>query len=211
MKTNSSEPYPSHQAFSLVEMIGVLAVIAIIASMVLPRLFDSIALAQVTTAASSVVTIKNAAMTYYGKYGRFGTETGAVITSTNDVAALDWGTQVLLRGGYIERAFKTPIAQTAVVRLRPIVSGASAPTASNTAYNLDGTDPAANDSGPGRWVVEAYLTGVSKMNAADLNLLIDGAASTLADDLTNQRDTQGRVKFDASDSTCDVQVYIAHR
>lgn len=204
-------PRRSHRAFSLVEMIGVLAVVAILASLLLPRLFDAIELAQVTTAVSTLMTMKNATMTYYGKYGRFGTETGATISLTNDVAALDWGTQVLLRGGYVEKVFQTPVAQTAVVRLRSIVSSTTAPTASNTAYNLDGLDPNLNDSRDGRWVVEAYLTGVSVPNAIELNLRIDGAPSTLADDLTNRRDTQGRVKFDASGPVSDVLVYLAHR
>lgn len=211
MNTSPSRAIRATQGFSLVEMIGVLAVVAILVSLILPRLFDAIGLAHVTATVSSVMTMKNAAMTYYGRYGRFGSQTGQALTSTNDPAALDWGTQVLLKGGFVENRFRTPIAQTSVVRLRPILSAGTAPTTGNSAYNLDGFDPAVNDSREGRWVVEAFLEAVSIPHAQQLNLRIDGEASTLADDVTHHRDTQGRVKFDASGTTCDVLIYLAHR
>jgi hypothetical protein len=118
---------------------------------------------------------------------------------------------VLLRGGFIERPFRVPLGVSAIVRLRAVSPSSTAATTTNAAYNLDGLDPDLNDARDGRWVVEALIGGVPTEDAARLNLQLDGAVTTLASDVANQRDTSGRVKYDASKSTTDVLIYLAHR
>jgi type II secretory pathway pseudopilin PulG len=201
----------SVRGFTIVEMVGVLAVLSMLASLLLPRVFEAVRNAQLAAAASAVNSVRSAAMTYYSKYGRFGDLTGGIVTATNAPAALDWGTEVLLKGGYVERPFSTPISDSAVMRLRSVTTSITAPTASNAAYNLDGLDPNLNDAGTGRWVVEVALTGLSVSDAMELNDRIDGVDSTLPDDLSNNRDTQGRVKYDAATSPCTVVIYMGHR
>jgi prepilin-type N-terminal cleavage/methylation domain-containing protein len=197
--------------FSLVEMVGVLAIMSVLAALLLPKIFEAVRQAQLTATAAAISSVKGATMTYYAKYGRFGDVAGNTLTATNDASVLDRGTQVLLKGAYTEKPFRTPISDTALVRLRATVSSVTAPTASNTAYNLDGLDPNLNDSPDGRWVVEVFLTGLSLADALELNDRIDGVDSTLPDDLLNNRDTQGRVKYDATTTPCNVSVYISHR
>src|SRR2546426_12807677 len=68
-KTNEGSRGAS--AFTLIEMIGVLAVIAILAAMLIPRVFEAINSARINNAAVSCETIKTAAADHYGKYGRF--------------------------------------------------------------------------------------------------------------------------------------------
>ena len=62
IKVNSSK------AFSLIEMIGVLAIIGILASVVAPKVFDAIRDAKITGAAAVNNAIKSAAVDYSRKY-----------------------------------------------------------------------------------------------------------------------------------------------
>ncbi len=188
-------------------MIGVLSIIAILAALLVPKMFDVISQAQLTTAVSIILGIKNTTMSYYGRFGRFGDASGNVITSTNDPAALNWGNEVLFKAGYLESPLRTPIASSAVVRLRSVASSTTAPTTSNTAYNIDGYDPSLNDAKDGRWVVEVFLTDVAVEQAEELNLRIDREPVTVG----TTGDTQGRVKIVPKAGVCDVLIYIAHR
>src|SRR5213079_1357914 len=57
------------QGFTLIEMIGVLAVIAILASMLIPKIFEAINSARINNTVQSYNAIKTAVMDHYGKYG----------------------------------------------------------------------------------------------------------------------------------------------
>ena len=57
------------QGFTLIEMIGVLAVIAILASMLIPKIFEAINSARINNTIQSYNAIKTAVMDHYGKYG----------------------------------------------------------------------------------------------------------------------------------------------
>src|SRR5262245_8189371 len=59
------------QGFTLIEMIGVLAVIAILAALLIPKIFNAINDARVNNAVVSYNTIKAAAAEHYAKFGAF--------------------------------------------------------------------------------------------------------------------------------------------
>jgi general secretion pathway protein G len=63
----------TEQGFTLVEMIGVLAVIAILASLLVPRVFQAIDDSKINNAASTCNSVKSAINEYYGKFGVLGT------------------------------------------------------------------------------------------------------------------------------------------
>ncbi len=60
-----------NSAFTLIEMIGVLAIIGILAAVVAPRVIESIRDAKVTSAVASVSAAKTAAIGYYQRYDNF--------------------------------------------------------------------------------------------------------------------------------------------
>ena len=54
----------SRRAFTMIEMVGVLAVIAILAGLLVPRVFSVITSAKVSAATFGISTVKTAAMMY---------------------------------------------------------------------------------------------------------------------------------------------------
>jgi len=195
--------------FTLVEMIGVLAIIAVLASMLLPRVFAAINDARVNSAAIAVNAAKSASMTYFGKFGRFGDATGGVIADLTNTNASAWDREVLLRGGYLERQFSTRISDSAFITLTNCVTGSTTPTGANDAYDLDGLDSPNNDASAGRIVVQAFLENVALDDARELNRKIDVEEGLSA---TADTSNQGRVKFNMNGAqTGTVKVYIAHR
>ena len=195
--------------FTLVEMIGVLAIIAVLASMLLPRVVAAINDARVNSAAIAVNAAKSAAMTYFGKFGRFGDVNGDVITDLSNTNASAWDREVLLRGGYLERTFNTRISDLAYITLTNCVTGSTDPTGANDAYDLDGLASPSNDASAGRIVVQAFLDNVALDDARELNRKIDVEESLSATATTS---SVGRVKFNMSGAqTGTVKVYLAHR
>src|SRR6266404_8833834 len=59
------------KGFTLIEMIGVLAVIAILAAVLIPKVFEAINNARVNNAAMSLNAIKTACVDHYAKFGSF--------------------------------------------------------------------------------------------------------------------------------------------
>ena len=57
------------RGFTLIEMIGVLAVVAVLAALVLPKVFDVIAESRVNALAASVKAYETAVTKYYGDIG----------------------------------------------------------------------------------------------------------------------------------------------
>src|ERR1041385_6257533 len=81
-------PRPKYAAFTLIEMIGVLAVTAILASLLIPKILNAINDAKINNTVLSYNTIRTAMMEHYGKYGSFTTTTNnATIPAT---AATGW-------------------------------------------------------------------------------------------------------------------------
>jgi len=61
----------SNKGFTLIEMIGVLAIIGILASVVAPKVIEAIRDAKVTSSLANLNTIKSAAINYYARYNAY--------------------------------------------------------------------------------------------------------------------------------------------
>jgi prepilin-type N-terminal cleavage/methylation domain-containing protein len=189
---------PSQKAFTLIEMIGVLAVIAILAALLVPKVFSAINEARVNGVSITVNTVKSATADHYGKYGTFNSVFGTNILGTSGLITNNFD-NILMAEGFIDKPFTTKVGTNAVLQL------VAAGTDNNSAgYALDGSTISTTN---GSFVVQAVVSGVSKQDAKDLNDLIDGIPLGAA---TGSADSKGRVEYASGDPTT-VYIYVTHR
>ena len=187
-------------AFTLIEMIGVLAVVAILAALLIPKIFESINNARISQAVLSCQTIKTAVLEHYSKFQSLNSSNGLPLSVPNG----NFDT-VLLAEGLIDKPFSVAIAGSATIELVSATSG-PATGASGTAFDLDGDGN--GDLSVGQYVVEARLFNVSLSDARALNAILDGAA--LGED-ANGNDFAGRVIYRRpATNPRTVYIYLTH-
>jgi prepilin-type N-terminal cleavage/methylation domain-containing protein len=209
------------QGFTLVEMIGVLAVVAILTAMLVPKIFETINTARLNSAAAGINTVKNAVANHFAEFGGFADATGIVLTPATVAASADaanFDSAVLLPDGILEKRFSVKIGDqlaTNLVRVRLITTAANAAaiTDSSANYDMDGVDTDV-DTNDGALVCECVITGVSAADARGLKQLIDGNDITAMANLPaiGAAANKGRVKYPAiaAGSTGTVVVYVNH-
>src|SRR6266498_4285711 len=69
------------KAFTLIEMISVLAVIAILASLLIPKIYEAINNARISNTTLSYNTVKSALADHYAKFGALTSSNGVTITA----------------------------------------------------------------------------------------------------------------------------------
>jgi general secretion pathway protein G len=197
----------ARKGFTLIEMIGVLAVIAILASLLIPKIYEAINNARVNNAALSYNSIKTALADHFAKFGSLTSSNGVTITAgVGEATNFD---NVLITEGFSDKPFNVKIGTGSYVQ---VVAGSSAATvvaAANEAYDLDGSGTTINDTA-GSAVVECVIPGVTGGDALALSTLLDGATMSAAD--ATLIDLKGRVKYAAPVSgITTVYIYVTHR
>src|SRR5262245_39451091 len=130
----------SGQGFTLIEMIGVLAVIAILASMLIPKIFEAINSSRINNCVQSYNAVKTAVMDHYGKYGAInfkGVPAPGAATTAAELLAYD--TLVLLPEAIIDKPFDVRVGTNAFVHVVAGVAATTAVDGTAAAYDLDGS------------------------------------------------------------------------
>lgn len=196
MKT--TQRHNQRSGFTLIEMVGVLAVIAILAALLVPKIFAAINESRLNNTLGSINTCKTAAIQYFTKNGSF----PSVYTTNFDAA--------LLAQGFLDKAFEVKVASSADCEVQATTSTGAAEGGSdgNGRYDLDGdgtADVPANAS-----VVQVKIDNVKPEDARELSLRIDGTDMSAPDNAT--ADKEGRVAYAApSGGLTTVMVYLAHK
>lgn len=205
-------------------MIGVLAIIAILAVVIVPKVFATIASSRVTSAIGSTNSMKTAVTEFAGKYGNIPTTVAAsriddlLVTAgfldsrftvkigtqpaNPPLAGATWSNAT---GAWVATGGVSQATQSKVVCL---TSAVAAVPGTGTNYHLDGVTslPAAAR------VVSAVITGVTLNDARDLSQKIDGDAMTQPVG-SALADNAGKVTYVAPGAagTTTVYIYLVHQ
>jgi type II secretory pathway pseudopilin PulG len=197
MKTNSTIKTVAQRqagAFTLIEMIGVLAVIAILAALLIPKVTSAISDARVNSTVGSYQTVQTAASSHYSKYNSF----NAMFTTNATTAELGaWDTGVLIPEGFLDQPFAAKIGNgNAVIH---VVAGGG--NAGGTGYKLDGVNVLTTNNA---YTVECVITNVATQDAYDVATRLDGSLAPAAPGVL----TGGRVVYDGTNA---MYMYVAGR
>jgi len=229
MKLLTNKKPNNAAGFSMVEMIGVLAIIAILASLLVPRVFSAMTKAKINGAVMTINTIKAATTEAYSDSGNFTLAGGSPITA--DDLPLEYDRDVLLPEQLIDKEFSVKIgvetnpadpAERHVVWLARPSAATAGVTADNVAWNFAASDPVdadgdastddvgANDVANDQYVVYCYIPNVPIRDARDLSTVLDGEDLSVA--TLDVEDVIGRVKYAAPvNGETNVLVFIASR
>ncbi len=215
------------RGFTLIEMIGVLAVVAVLAALVLPKVFDVIAESRVNALAASVKAYETAVIKYYSDIGNLlpldaagapatdtvgssatATSLAARLTlSSSDGLVLATGLWPKFRGPYLEKfdsATPPALGTTMAIPATTAVNYDTAVTATNLGWDLKGDD-GNSDIPTGASVVYYTLVGLAGEDFERFDSIIDRDIGTTA----TTKQLRGRAKYDTSTDT--LYLYLAHR
>lgn len=214
------------QGFTLIEMIGVLAIIAILVAAVAPRIFEAISDSKITSATSSIKTVQSAVAKYYSDVGSlyplnaagvptalangvsnavYGASLPDALALISTVAPANTGTGQWnkFRGPYTD-AFTTtnPAIGTGVtLSAGPAVAGNA--TVNNLNFSLGNN--ATSTMPANSQLVYLTFTGVTQTEFTKIDgILDDGIGVTIAN-----KEAWGKVKWDPANG--NLMVYVASK
>jgi len=177
------------KGFTLIELMIVIAIIGVLASVISMNGFSLFRDAQIDSAITAQSSMKNAVTSYVFKNKTLPATEAALITGS-------------FIDGSIVNSIKLGTSSTVAFN---VVGNVAGEASGGNGYDLDGdgtVDTTASDT-----VVEITINGASAKDAREISLALDGAANTPA---INLADTKGRVEYPviAAGATGIVKMYI---
>lgn len=204
-KINKFSKNMAQKGFTLIEMIGVLAVIAILAGMLIPKIFEAMRNSRVNATLEAYNTIKAAVVDHIAKWGKIATTAGTAYTSGSSFDS------ILFQEGRLDgrAADKIPLSTlTGTTAVYVNVTGATG-AAGGSGYYLAGAT-GGNSTANAAAVVELIIKSVPAQDAQDLSMRLDGP--NLSVTTLGAGDTIGRVVYSAATGgKTDVYMYITHQ
>ena len=158
----TTEPTHRQRGFTMIEMIGVLAVIAILASIVAPKIFDAIRDSKINTFASNIQAVETAVANYYKDTGALPSSGGDLISAPSGVS--NW------KGPYLDKSLDklfTSLTSTVV-----LVKESS--SARGYAISTSGTNSYANKTS----IVSLGFGSIDPADAKAVSGVIDGDSAS---------------------------------
>jgi prepilin-type N-terminal cleavage/methylation domain-containing protein len=216
------------QGFTLIEMIGVLAVVAVLAALIIPKVFAIIASSKIDALASACKTYEAAVTKYYVDIGSVlplntgGTpqaQGGGNSATARSLAArltlsrsdaLVTGTNLWpkFNGPYLEKFDSTAppgLGTNMYMPANTAVSYGTATTGNNRGWDLKGDD-GNSDLNSGSYVVYLRLTGIGEDDFLELDRIIDSDIGSN----NSEKKLRGRAKWHSGFGG-SLYLYLAHR
>jgi len=177
----------ARKGFTLIELVIVIAIIAILAAIIMPRSGTVFNDAGIASVQESVRAEQTALVRYVAK--------NHALPTTEDL---------LVSGGFVAGKPTSGISIGTGAVMANVAGASAGDAAAANGYDLDGNGTAdtANES-----VIEIQINGVTPEDARNISLSIDGAANTPA---LNAADAKGRVEYPAilAGNTGTVYIYV---
>ncbi|MBI4667066.1 MAG: prepilin-type N-terminal cleavage/methylation domain-containing protein [Nitrospinae bacterium] len=198
----------SNRGFTLIEMIGVLAVISILAAMVAPKIFEVIADSKATRASAEVNTFASGVAKWYKDIGSLQSLTAAGALNATDASfeselTASGGTAGLWtrwRGPYIPYTTSPAIGTGLTIST---AAGTTAVAATN-ATGFDLSDDGTGDMATTNQVVALVFAGVAQSEFERVDDILDSGLTKTG----SAHQSRGKVKWDSA--TGNMYIYIAH-
>src|SRR5438552_1352101 len=164
MKCKVSNQKSNKRAFTLIEMIGVLAVIAILAAVLIPKVFEAINNSRINNSSMTCGTVKTAIADHYAKFGGLPVDGSSGQGVTIATFPNDTYDQILLKEQFLDKLFSVKIGDglytvtnthvqlTTNNVVRPAVRGDA-----TSGYFLSGTGATATNECNGSHIVQAII------------------------------------------------------
>ncbi|RMH52294.1 MAG: prepilin-type N-terminal cleavage/methylation domain-containing protein [Zetaproteobacteria bacterium] len=161
--TSSIPIYRRQGGFTMIEMIGVLAVIAILASIIAPKIFDAIRDSKINAVASNIQAVQTAVANYYKDTGQLPSSASDLVSAPSGVS--NWKGPYLDKG--LDKLFSAVSSGTAVLVKE-------APTSAHGyALGTSGTNSYANKT----WIISVGIPSVDPADGKAISDVVDGDAS----------------------------------
>ncbi len=167
----------AQRGFTMIEMIGVLAVIAILASIVAPKIFDAIRDSKVNTFASNIQAVQTAVASFYKDVGVLPTVVGDLTSSSASGSSLTATQKKAWKGPYLDKNIQDMFS---TISVGTVAFTSGAPSNTNN-FDLDG-------DGVGDYTSKSKVLELNfpSLDAADAKAISGAVDSDSANDTSGQ-------------------------